>query len=159
MKRFAVVATLVGVSLAAIETTTVLAQKAPEMKPLLAGRKVEQAFKGQAEVEFASSSRKDGETVVTTMKVKNLSSGPIGRLKVEETWFDKAQQPVATSQGVLDKMLEPGAIETLTIQTPWSAKMNGNSWQFSHANGTVKPHKVAKLDASAAAKPAPAKKK
>ena len=60
MKRFAVVATLVGVSLAALETTTVLAQKAPEMKPLLAGRKVEQAFKGQADVQFIPSSRKNG---------------------------------------------------------------------------------------------------
>jgi hypothetical protein len=153
MKRFAVVATLAGVCFTA---PSLLAQKAPEMKPILAGKKVEQAFKGQADVEFVSSSRKEGDIVVTTMRVKNLSSGPIGRLKVEETWFDKGQNPVATSQGVLDKMLEPGAVETLTIQTPWSAKMNGNSWQFSHANGTVRPHKVAKLDAAAKA---PAKKK
>ena len=154
MKRFALIAMLLA-------GTPVLAQKPPEMKPLLAGKKVEQAFKGQAEVEFVSNSRKEGELVVTTMKVKNLSAGPIGRLKVEETWFDKSQNPVATSQGVLEKMIAPGAVETLTIQTPWSAKMNGNSWQFSHANGTVKPHKVAKLEASdakAAAK-APAKKK
>ena len=155
--RIAVAATLLGASLTG---PALLAQKAPEMHPILAGRKVEQAFKGQAEVEFTSSSRKEGEIVVTTMKVKNLSAGPIGRLKVEETWFDKSQNPVATSQGVLDKMLEPNAVETLTIQTPWSAKMNGNSWQFSHANGTVKPHKVAKLDApAAAAAKAPAKKK
>ena len=152
MKRFAVIAMLLA-------GTPLLAQKAPEMKPILAGKKVEQAFKGQAEVEFTSSSRKDGEVVVTTMKVKNLSAGPIGRLKVEETWFDKSQNPVATSQGVLEKMLEPGAVDTLTIQTPWSAKMNGNSWQFSHANGTVKPHKVAKLEEGKTAAKAPAKKK
>jgi hypothetical protein len=152
MKRFAVIAMLLA-------GTPLLAQKAPEMKPILAGKKVEQAFKGQAEVEFTSSSRKDGEVVVTTMKVKNLSAGPIGRLKVEETWFDKSQNPVATSQGVLDKMLEPGAVETLTIQTPWTAKMNGNSWQFSHANGTVKPHKVAKLEEAKTAAKASAKKK
>jgi len=152
MKRFALIAMLLA-------GTPLLAQKAPEMKPILAGKKVEQAFKGQAEVEFVSSSRKEGDIVVTTMKVKNLSAGPIGRLKVEETWFDKSQTPVATSQGILDKMLEPGAVDTLTIQTPWSAKMNGNSWQFSHANGTVKPHKVAKLDAAAGAAKAPAKKK
>jgi hypothetical protein len=152
MKRFAVIAMLLA-------GTPLLAQKAPEMKPILAGKKVEQAFKGQAEIEFVSSSRKEGDIVVTTMKVKNLSAGPIGRLKVEETWFDKAQSPVATSQGVLDKMLEPGAVETLTIQTPWTAKMNGNSWQFSHANGTVKPHKVTKLDEPKGAAKAPAKKK
>ena len=159
MKRFAVVATLVGVSLAALETTSLLAQKAPEMKSILAGRKVEQAFKGQAEVEFIPSSRKNGETVVTTMKLRNLSTGPISRLKVEETWFDKGGSPVGSSNSVLSKMLEPGGVETLTIETPWNAKMNGNSWTFTHANGTVKPHKVAKFAEAAPAKPAAAAKK
>ena len=157
--RIAAVATLVGVSLAG---PTVLAQQAPEMRSVLAGRKVEQAFKGQAEVEFVSSSTKSGDSVVTTMKVKNLSNGPIARLKVDETWFDKNQQPVGGSTGILEKMLEPGAVDTLTIRTPWKAGMNGNSWQFSHANGPVKPHKVAKLDEpkpGAAAAKAPAKKK
>jgi len=152
MKRFAVIAMLLA-------GTPLLAQKAPEMHPILAGKKVEQAFKGQADVDFTSSSRKEGDIVVTTMKIKNNSAGPIGRLKVEETWFDKSQNPVASSASTLDKMIEPGAVETLTIQTPWSAKMNGNSWQFSHANGTVKPHKVAKLDTAPAAAKAPAKKK
>jgi hypothetical protein len=157
--RIAAVATLVGVSLAG---PAVLAQQAPEMRSVLAGRKVEQAFKGQAEVEFVSSSTKSGDSVVTTMKVKNLSNGPIARLKVDETWFDKNQQPVGGSTGILEKMLEPGAVDTLTIRTPWKAGMNGNSWQFSHANGPVKPHKVAKLDEpkpGAAAAKAPAKKK
>jgi len=151
--RIATIATLVGVSLAG---PALLAQQAPEMKPILAGRKVEQAFKGQAEVEFASSSTKSGDTVVTTMKLKNLSNGPIARLKVEETWFDKNQQPVAGSSGMLDKMLEPGAVDTLTIRTPWKAGMSGNSWQFSHANGSVKPHKVAKVEDANAAGPAKA---
>jgi hypothetical protein len=158
--RIAAVATLVGISLAG---PALLAQQAPEMRSVLAGRKVEQAFKGQAEVEFASSSTKSGDSVVTTMKVKNLSNGPIARLKVDETWFDKNQQPVGGSTGILEKMLEPGAVDTLTIRTPWKAGMNGNSWQFSHANGPVKPHKVAKIEegkaAAAAATKAPAKKK
>jgi len=158
-RRIAAIATLVGVSLAG---PALVAQQAPEMKPILAGRKVEQAFKGQAEVEFSSSSTKAGDAVVTTMKVKNLSNGPIAHLKVDETWFDKNQQPMGGSSGILDKMLEPGAVETLTIRTPWKVGMNGNSWQFTHANGTVKPHKVAKLEegkGEPAKAAAPAKKK
>jgi len=155
--RIAAIATLVGVSLAA---PALVAQQAPEMKPILAGRKVEQAFKGQADVEFTSSSTKSGDVVVTTMKVKNLSNGPIAHLKVDETWFDKNQQPMGGSSGILEKMLEPGAVETVTIRTPWKLGMNGNSWQFTHANGTVKPHKVQKLEEGKAGAPAaPAKKK
>ncbi len=161
MKRFAVAATLVGVSLAA---PSLLAQKAPEMHSILAGKKVDPPIKGQAEIEFTQPvTKRNGEVVTTTIRVKNVSTGPIARLTIAETWFDKGQAQVATSQGSLDKALNPGAVDTVTIQTPWNAKMNGNSWQFSHANGTIKPKRVPKLDDTSkeGAKPAaaPAKKK
>lgn len=160
MKRFAVVATLVGVSLAG---SSLLAQKAPEMKPLLAGKKVEPPIKGQAEIDFTQPvTKRNGDIVTTNIRVKNTSAAPIARLTISETWFDKGQAQVASSQGSLDKPLNPGAVDTVTIQTPWNAKMNGNSWQFSHANGTVKPRRVPKLEDTtkdAAAKPPAAKKK
>ena len=142
--RIAVVATLVGVSLAG---PSLLAQKAPEMKPILAGKKVDPPIKGQAEIEFLQPvTKRNGDVVTTTIKVKNVSAAPIARLSISETWFDKGQAQVASSQGALDKPLNPGAVDTVTIQTPWNAKMNGNSWQFSHANGTVKPKRVPKLE-------------
>jgi hypothetical protein len=147
--RIAVVATIVGVSLAG---PSLLAQKAPEMKPILAGKKVEPPIKGQAEIEFLQPvTKRNGDVVTTNIKVKNISAAPIARLSITETWFDKGQAQVASSQGALDKPLNPGAVETVTIQTPWSAKMNGNSWQFSHANGTVKPTRVTKLEEPKAA--------
>ncbi len=142
--RIAVVAALVGVSLAG---TSLLAQKAPEMHPILAGKKVDPPIKGQAEIEFTQPvTKRNGDVVTTNIKVKNVSAAPIARLTIAETWFDKGQTQVATSQGSLDKPLNPGAVDTVTIQTPWNAKMNGNSWQFSHANGTIKPKRVPKLE-------------
>ena len=144
MKRIALVATLVGVSLAG---SPLLAQKAPEMKPLLAGKKVDPPIKGQAEIEFMQPvTKRNGDVVTTNIRVKNVSQAPIARLTIAETWFDKGQTQVATSQGSLDKPLNPGAVETVTIQTPWNAKMNGNSWQFTHANGTIKPRRVPKIE-------------
>jgi hypothetical protein len=155
--RIAAVAALVGVSLAG---PSLLAQKAPEMKPILAGKKVDPPIKGQAEIEFTQPvTKRNGDVVTTNIKVKNVSQAPIARLSISETWFDKGQAQVATSQGSLDKPLNPGAVETVTIQTPWSAKMNGNSWQFSHANGTIKPKRVPKLDDTSKGAAAPAKKK
>ena len=145
--RIAVVATLVGASLAG---TSLLAQTAPEMKSILAGRKVEPPIKGQAEIEFTTpATKRNGDVVTTNIKVKNVSAAPIARLSISETWFDKGQAQVASSSGSLDKPLNPGAVETVTIQTPWNAKMNGNSWQFSHANGTIKPKRVAKVEDTA----------
>ena len=155
--RFAIVATLVGASIAGAAATPVLAQKAPEFKSVLAGRKVDPPFKGQADVEFVPASKRNGDTVVTTIKVKNLAAGPIARLTIDETWFDKGGNIVGGSKGALEKMLAPGAVDTITIQTPWNKNMNGNSWNFSHANGTIKPKKVKSFDA--AKEPPAAKKK
>jgi hypothetical protein len=158
----AVVAALVGASFTGIPGSHLLAQQAPEFHTVLAGKKVEPPFKGQAEVEFLQPvTKKTGDSVVTTIRVKNMAAGPVARLKIAETWFDKGGNIVGAGEGTLEKPLAPGAVETVTIQTPWTAKMNSNSWNFSHANGTVKPKRVAKLEdpAKAAAKPAPAAKK
>jgi hypothetical protein len=159
--RFAIIAALAAVTVAG---SNLLAQnpppKAPEFKSILANRKVEPPIKGQAEVDFMQPvTKRNGDVVTTMIKVKNTSSGPIARLTVAETWFDKGGAIVAGGQGSLEKILEPGAVDTVTIQTPWNAKMNGNSWNFTHANGTIKPRRVPKLDdakapAAAGAKPA-----
>ena len=142
--RIAVIATLVGVSLAG---PSLLAQKAPEMKPILAGKKVDPPIKGQAEIDFVQPvTRRNGDVVTTNIRVKNTSAGPIARLTIAETWFDKANGIVSASSGALEKPLDTGAVDTITIQTPWSAKMNGNGYNFIHANGAVKPHRVAKLE-------------
>jgi len=157
--RFAIVAALAGVAVAGVAGTNLRAQtaKAPEFKSVLANRKVDPPIKGQAEVDFMQPvTKRNGDVVTTNVRVKNTSAGPIARLTVAETWFDKSGAIVAGGQGYLEKILNPGAVDTVTIQTPWNAKMNGNSWNFTHANGTVKPRRVPKIDESKA--PAPAAK-
>ncbi len=149
--RFALVAALVGIGVAGAPGM-VMSQKAPEFHTVLAGKKVEPPFKGQADVEFTQpQTKKNGDNVVTTIHVKNLATGPLARLKIAETWFDKGGNIVGAGEGTLDKPLAAGAVDTVTITTPWSAKMNSNSWNFSHANGTIKPKRVAKLDEPKAA--------
>ena len=51
----------------------------------------------------------------------------------------------------INGLLQPGEIQTITIETPYNPKMNSNNWNFAHANGTVKPAKVKleKLDGAA----------
>jgi hypothetical protein len=158
--RFAIVATLVGASFASAPGSRLLAQKAPEFKSVLAGKKVQPPFKGQADVEYTQPvTKKNGNNVVTTLKVKNLAPAPLARLKVVETWFDKANNIVAAGETTLDKPLAPGAVETITIQTPWTASMNGNGYNFVHGNGPVKPKRVKSLDDPAKAPAAKAAKK
>ena len=68
-------------------------------------------------------------------------------------------QLVSGGKGFINGLLQPGEVKTIEIQTPYDAKMNANSWNFSHANGPVKPHQVKALDdPNAATKKEPAAK-
>src|SRR5882672_3837853 len=101
--RFAIIA-----ALATMAGTYLLAQtpKAPEFKSILADRKVEAPIKGQAEIDYMQPvTKRNGDVVTTMVRVKNTSAGPIARLTIAETWFDKSQAIVAGGQGYLDKIL------------------------------------------------------
>jgi hypothetical protein len=160
--RLTVAATLVGATLAA---SAAFAQTPPPMTSVLAGKKFTPPVKGAAEVELTKPvTSKVKDMVVTKITVKNVSPGPIARLTVDESWYDAGGALVAGGKGVINGLLQPGEIQTITIETPYSTKMKANQWVFSHANGTVpKPKRVDKLtpgtSTDAAAKPAAGKKK
>jgi hypothetical protein len=157
--RFIVAATLLGASLAA---GAIAQTQPPPMTSVLAGKKFTPPFKGQADVDFTKPSTKNiNGMITTTMQVKNNTNGPLLRLTVDETWYDKAGGLVTGGKGVINR-LEPGEIGTVKIETPFNPKMSANNYNFTHANGTVKPHRVEKLVAPSdtkepAAKPASAK--
>jgi hypothetical protein len=158
--RIAAAATLVstimyaGAALAAQATTTTPSSSAP-LQPVLAGRgKITPPVRGEATVEYTQPATKalQGKNLVQTIiKVKNTSSAPIARLKIAETWYDKGGAIVAGSNGLINGLLQPGEIQTITIETPYNPKMSSPAWNFTHANGTVKINKVKTLDDKSAA--------
>jgi hypothetical protein len=158
--RIPLAATLLSASFAA----AVFAQTAPPpMTSVLAGKKFTPPFKGQADVDFIKPVTKNVKGMVTTtIQVKNTTNAPLLRLTVDETWYDKAGGLVTGGKGVVNR-LEPGEVATVKIETPFDPKMSANNYNFTHANGTVKPHRVDKFAAAgeapaAAAKPAAKKK-
>ena len=123
------------------------------MTPVLAGKKFTPPLKGEAHHRLYAAGHQGlpGKNLVqTTIKVKNSTASPIARLMVAETWYDAAGAIVAGGRGVINGLLQPGEVQTITIETPYNAKMKSNNWNFTHANGTVKPTKVKTLDAPAA---------
>jgi hypothetical protein len=157
--RVAFAATLVAGSLAGAELVAQTVQ-APQLEPILAGRKFTPPVKGQALVEFtAPKTARKGESVITTITVRNISPAPIARLRIDEVWYEKGGSVLTAGRGVINGVLQPQEIQTITIDTPWKVGMNSNNYQFSHANGTVKPQRVLKLDTPKpdAAAPAPPK--
>jgi hypothetical protein len=133
--------------------------KAPEFKQVLAGKKFTPPVRGAAEVDFIKTpTRREGQTLVTRIQVKNTSNAPIARLAIDETWYDKNQNIIPGGKGVVNGLLQPGEVQTIEVKTPVNPNMASSMLQFSHANGTVpKPHAVKSFDAPAAPARAPAK--
>jgi hypothetical protein len=138
-------------------------QTTTSMPSVLAGKKVVPPLKGDAVIEFtAPQTARVGNNIVTKITVKNLSPAPVARLRVNETWYDKAGGVVGGNQGFINGLIQPNEIQVITIETPYKQGMDRNNFTFAHANGTVnKPRRVAKLEPAKqpAATPAAATKK
>jgi|SRR5688500_10832753 hypothetical protein len=103
--------------------------------------------RGQAELGFTDPvSKRVGNMIVTTIKVKNLSKGAIAGLKVDEFWYDKKGDPVTGSQPFRwRKPLQPGEVITVELKVPTDPRMDRNQYKFEHANGTIKTTKLPKI--------------
>ncbi|HEV8316076.1 MAG TPA: hypothetical protein VGQ10_01625 [Vicinamibacterales bacterium] len=102
--------------------------------------------RGQAELGYLKPvTKRAGSEIVTVIKVKNLANGPIAGLKVDEFWYDKAGDPVTGDTFRYKKLMMPGEVIEVTLRTPVNPKMDRNSYNFSHANGTIKTTLLPKL--------------
>jgi hypothetical protein len=155
--RIIFAATVVGASLVA-GAAFAQAPAAPDFKPILAGKNFVPPVKGAADVEFSKPPvKRDGNVVVDEFKVKNMSKAPIARLTIESIYYDKGGAVIAGGKAVINGLLQPGEVQTIKVDTPYNAKMNSSNYKFSHANGTVTPKKVDKIEDPNAPQDKPAK--
>jgi len=153
MKR-ATLATLVAVVVCFGVTGSTLAQSTAPAQGAPAGqaapkKKFVPPVKGVAEIGYLKPVVKvDTKTneVVTTMKIKNMSLGSIAGLRVDEFWYDKGGNMLPGDSERLRQPLNPGEVVTVELRTPRNPKMDRNSYQFSHANGTIKTKILTKLE-------------
>jgi hypothetical protein len=103
--------------------------------------------RGQAELGITRAAvKRDGKFVVTTIKVKNLATGAIAGLKVDEFWYDKKGDPVTGAAPFrYRKPLQPGEVIEITLRTPVHPQMDRSNLRFEHANGTIKTTVLPKL--------------
>ena len=83
--------------------------------------------------------------IVTTMQVKNTSTGAIAGLKVDEFWYDKAGAIVTGDNYRHPRPIQPEEVVTVTLETPRVPNMGNNQIKFEHANGSIKITLVPKL--------------
>jgi len=139
----------VALAVATMTAVPVFAQ-APDvsqLKPILGDKKFVPPVKGQAtlDIKWPPTTKKLKDMVVTTIEVKNTSPGPIARVTVDETWYDKGGNTIAGGKGIISGLLQPDEVQTVTIETPWKVGMLSNNYNFSHVNGTIKPNRVKEI--------------
>jgi hypothetical protein len=112
-----------------------------------APRKLISPFRGDATVEFTQAvTKRVGANIVTTMTIKNTSPGPLAGFRLEESWSDKTGNLAGGDVYRHPRPLMPNEVINVTLTTPFNARMQSNSYNFIHANGTVKPKRVPKID-------------
>ena len=123
------------------------AQAPAQAPPAAGGSKLISPVRGQAEIGYLKPvSKREGNMVVTTIKIKNMASAPIAGLKVDEFWYDKAGEPVTGAQPFrYRKPLMPGEVIDVVLRVPTNPKMSSNQYKFEHANGTIKATPLPKL--------------
>jgi hypothetical protein len=95
-------------------------------------------LRGEAKIGYlAPDIKRANNMVVTKFTLKNLSNAPIVGLRIDEFWYDKAGNTLPSDSQRVRQPIEPGAVVTVELQTPYNASMDRNSYRFSHANGTV----------------------
>ena len=110
-------------------------------------RKLVAPMRGEATVEItAPNTRPVGTDIVTTIRVRNSSKAPIAGFRIEENWY-KGNEAISGDSYRHRTPLQPGEVIEVKLTTP-RARIVGarNQYQFSHANGTVKPTTVKSLD-------------
>jgi hypothetical protein len=149
--------TIAGAVLLLTATTATAEQQKPAVTPPPASApkpndegapaKLVAPVRGQAEIGYTKPvSKNDGKFITTTIKIKNLSSGAIAGLKVDEFWYDKAGDPVTGAQPFrYRKPLQPGEVLDVVLKVPVNPKMNRNQYKFEHANGTIKTTLLPKI--------------
>lgn len=111
-----------------------------------APRKLVAPVRGDAAIEIMQDT-KVGNEIVTTIRVRNVAGGNIAGLKVQENWYDKAGNATAGDSYTHRRPLANGEVIEIVLRTPRSLVIGKrNQYQYTHANGNVKPKLVPKID-------------
>ena len=99
-------------------------------------------MKGEGQVQILNpQSKREGNMLVTRIKVKNVSKGPLVGFKADEYWYSAKGETVSGSPTFRHlKPFMPNEVIEVLLRSPWNDQMaTGRSLrQFAHQNGSIK---------------------
>jgi hypothetical protein len=103
-------------------------------------------IKGTATIEVIQGTPKRiGNEIVTVLKIRNTSAGAISLLRIDEYWYNREPREVSGDSQSYKKPFNPGEIVEITMSSPIKPDLYRSTYQFTHANGAVRPTQVKKF--------------
>lgn len=152
MRRFATTAAVVfgflafapGAFAQAAKATPASAQAGPP--PAVAKARMSTPVKGTAWIELIQGqSKRVGGDIVTVTKVKNVSTGPIAGLRVDEFWYNSKLAQISGTTERVRAPIAPGEIVEITTKSPVKPDLYRSQLAFVHANGKIQAKPVKKF--------------
>ena len=152
MKRFATTAAVVFGFLAFAPGAFAQTAKASPASaqgggpPPLTKARMSTPVKGTAWIEvIQGQGKKVGGDIVTVSKIKNVSTGPIAGLRVDEYWYDTKREQVTGDTQRVRVPIAPGEVIEITTKSPVKPNLAQSRLMFTHANGKVQATGVKKF--------------
>ncbi len=102
--------------------------------------------RGLARVQIlAPETKVEGNEVISTIRVRNVSKGSITGFSVSEYWYDDQGNATPGSSRTHRKPFVPGEVLEIELRTTKNSKFYQNQFEFSHANGEVRATVVKSL--------------
>ena len=103
--------------------------------------------RGLAEIGYTEpEARRDGDFIVTQIRVKNLAENAIAGFQIDEFWFDRDGNTVTGDSVRFREPLLIGQVVDIELRVPRTRNMNSSNYEFSHQNGEIKATELEEIE-------------
>jgi len=95
-------------------------------------------MQGPGEIGYlAPVTTREGNEIVTTFRIQNISTGALAGFKVDEFWYDRDGETVTGDSRRLQRPFLVDEIIEVVLRVPRNSRMDRSNYEFSHQNGVV----------------------
>ena len=103
--------------------------------------------RGLAEIGYTEpEASRDGDFIVTQIRVKNLAENAIAGFQIDEFWFDRDGNTVTGDSVRFREPLLVGQVVDIELRVPRTRNMNSSNYEFSHQNGEIKATELEEIE-------------
>jgi hypothetical protein len=103
--------------------------------------------RGLAEIGYTEpQASRDGDFIVTQIRVKNLAQNAIAGFRIDEFWFDREGNTVTGDSVRFREPLRVGQVVDIELRVPRTRNMNSSNYEFTHQNGEIKATELEEIE-------------